>query len=106
MEDVKGFVEISSASGSITGTQLGLREFAAQLGSGKTTLDYTLPPEQVTATTVSGAVTIRLPAGDGPYQVAARSGSGEEDVQVPTDPASVHHIDVTSSSGDVRVLPR
>jgi len=106
LEDVKGSVEINSTSGSITGTRLGLQDFVARVGSGRTSLGFTSPPEQVTATTASGAVTIRLPAGGGPYRVAATSGSGEEDVQVPTDPSSSRHIDVTSSSGDVAVLPQ
>jgi hypothetical protein len=106
MEDVKGAVEINSGSGSITGTRLGLSEFVARLGSGRINVDFTLPPERVTATTSSGAVTLRLPAGDGPYRVTTHSGSGEEDVQVPTDPASSRRIDVSSSSGDVRVLPQ
>ena len=106
LEDVKGSVEINSTSGSITGTRLGLSEFVARTGSGKTSVDFALPPERVTATTGSGAVTVRLPAGDGPYRVSAHSGSGEEDVQVPTDPAASRHIDVSSSSGDVAVLPQ
>ena len=106
LEDVKGSVEIHSLSGSITGTGLGLNQFAARVGSGSTRVDFTLPPERITATTDSGAVTIRLPAGDGPYRVAAHSGSGEEDVQVPTDPGSPHHIDLSSSSGDLAVLPQ
>jgi len=106
LEDVQGSVEFNSASGSITGTRLGLREFVARTGSGSANLDFTLPPDRVTAITGSGAVRVRLPAGGGPYRVAAESASGEEDVQVPTDPASSRHIDVTSSSGDVAVLPQ
>jgi len=106
LEDIQGSVEIHSVSGSITGTRLGLGEFVARVGSGRTSVDFALPPERVTATTSSGGVTIRLPAGDGPYQVSARSGSGKEDVQVPTDPAASRHIDVSSSSGDVAVLPQ
>jgi hypothetical protein len=106
LENVKGSVEIHSLSGSITGARLGLSEFVAQVGSGRTSVDFALPPDRVSATTGSGAVTIRVPAGDGPYRVTAHSGSGEEEVQVPTDPASPHHIDVSSSSGDVAVLPQ
>ena len=106
LEDVRGSVEINSSSGSITGTRLGLTDFVARVASGGTTLDFALPPEQVTATSASGAVMVRLPVGGGPYRVLAQSGSGEEDVQVPTDPASSRHVDVTSSSGAVRVLPR
>ena len=106
LEDLTGSVEIHSLSGSITGSRLGLSEFVARMGSGGTSVDFAAPPERVTATAGSGAVTIRLPAGDGPYRVSAHSGSGEEDVQVPTDPAASRHIDVSSSSGDVAVLPQ
>jgi hypothetical protein len=106
LEDIRGSVEIHSLSGSIAGTRLGLDEFVAHLGSGHTSVDFTLPPEQVTASAGSGAVTIQLPAGDGPYRVSAHSGSGAENVQVPTDPAASRHINVSSSSGDVAVLPQ
>lgn len=106
LEDIRGSVGIHSLSGSITGTRLGVSDFVARVGSGGTSVDFTLPPERVAVTTASGAVTIRLPAGDGPYRVAAHSGSGDEDVQVPTDPAASRHIDVSSSSGDVAVLPQ
>jgi hypothetical protein len=105
MEDVKGSVEINSGSGAITGSRLGLQEFVAHVGSGSTSLDFTLPPNRVTAISGSGAVTVRLPAGEEPYRVTANSGSGDEDVQVPTDPASTRRIDVSSLSGDIAVLP-
>lgn len=106
LEDVRGSVEVHSLSGSVTGTRLGLSEFVARVGSGSTSLDFTLPPERVAVTTASGEATIRLPAGDGPYRVAAHSGSGEADVQVPTDPESPRHIELSSGSGDLAVLPQ
>jgi len=106
MEDVKGSVEIDSGSGSVTGIQLGLSDFVARVGSGRTSVDFALPPDRVAATTASGAVTIRLPASGGPYRVVANSRSGEEDVQVATDPASSRLIDVSSTSGAVHVLPQ
>jgi hypothetical protein len=87
-------------------TLVSVTSLESPTGHGPDQVDFTLPPERVTATTDSGAVTLRLPAGDGPYRVATHSGSGEEDVQVPTDPASSRRIDVSSSSGDVHVLPQ
>jgi hypothetical protein len=106
LEDVSGPVEITSGSGSVAGTRLRTREIVTRVGSGSTSLDFARPPQRVAAVAVSGAVSVRLPAADGPYRVTATSASGDEDVQVPTDPASTHRIDISSGSGDVRVLPR
>jgi hypothetical protein len=106
MEDVTGPVKITSASGSITGTRLGVPEFTARLASGRTDVDFALPPQLVTVVASSGAVTLRLPATEGAYGVEIQTASGAEEIQVPTDPASERRVTVSTSSGKVEVLPR
>jgi Putative adhesin len=106
MEDVTGPVKITSASGSITGTRLGVAEFSARLASGRTDLDFAKPPQLVNVAASSGAVTLRLPHTDGAYGVEVHTASGAEEIQVPTDPASEHRVTVSTSSGKVEVLPR
>lgn len=106
MEDVTGPVKITSASGSITGTRLGVPEFTARLASGRTDVDFALPPQLVTVAASSGAVTLRLPATEGAYGVEIQTASGAEEIQVPTDPASERRVTVSTSSGKVEVLPR
>jgi hypothetical protein len=105
LEDLTGPVEITSSSGSITGARLGVAEFTARVASGRTNLDFDIPPQRVNVAASSGAVTIRLPA-EGAYDVEANSGSGTEEIQVPTDPASERRVTVSTSSGKVEVLPR
>jgi Putative adhesin len=62
LEDLTGPVEITSSSGSITGARLGVAEFTARVASGRTNLDFDIPPQRVNVAASSGAVTIRLPA--------------------------------------------
>ena len=106
MEDVTGPVEITSASGSITGTRLGVAEFSARVASGRTNLDFALPPQLVNVAASSAAVIIQLPATDGAYGVEIITASGAEEIQVPTDPASERQVTVSTSSGKVKLLPR
>ena len=106
LEDVAGAVQITSSSGSITGTRLNSGDFAAQLASGSTDLDFAVPPQLVTVSASSGAVSVRLPASGAPYHVATESGSGEEEIQVPTDPASRHRVAVSTGSGSITVVSR
>jgi hypothetical protein len=106
LEDVQGTVQITSSSGSITGTRLNSGYFAAHLASGSTNLDFAVPPQLVTVSASSGAVNVRLPGSGAPYHVETESGSGEEEIQVPTDPASRHRVAVSTGSGSITVLPR
>jgi hypothetical protein len=79
-------------------------EFTAQVASGRTNLDFDLPPQQVAAS--SAAVTLPLPAADGAYGVEVHTRSGTQEIQVPTDPASERQVTVSTSSGRVEVRPR
>ena len=106
LEDITGPVEISSRSGSITGARLGVAEFSAQMASGRTNLDFALPPRLVNVAASSGAVALRLPATEGAYGVEVHTASGAQEIQVPTDPASERRVTVSTGSGKVQVLPR
>jgi hypothetical protein len=106
LEDIAGPVEISSRSGSITGARLGVAEFSARLASGRTNVDFALPPRLVNVAASSGAVALRLPATEGAYGVEVHTASGAQEIQVPTDPASERRVTVSTGSGKVQVLPR
>jgi hypothetical protein len=106
LADVDGPVDLRSSSGSIDATGLRSDRVAAEILSGSTQLEFSAAPAEVTVSASSGDVTLRLPADGDPYHVRARSSSGQERVDVPTDPGSPRTVTVTVSSGDVEVLPR
>ena len=106
LADVDGPVDLRSSSGSIDATGLRSDHVGAEISSGSTQLEFSAAPAEVTVSASSGDVTLRLPADGDPYHVRARSSSGQERVDVPTDPGSPRTVTVTVSSGDVEVLPR
>ena len=62
-------------------------------------------PDELAAETGSGNVLIVLP-GDTPYAVDVETGSGEEDIQVATDPDSDHRIVARTGSCDIELRER
>ena len=76
------------------------------MASGRTNLDFALPPRLVNVAASSGTVALRLPATEGAYGVEVHTASGAQEIQVPTDPASERGVTVSTGSGKVQVLPR
>jgi DUF4097 and DUF4098 domain-containing protein YvlB len=103
---VDGPVELRAGSRSVSATGPRSDRVATEVSSGSTQLEAPVAPTEVTVSASSGDVTLRLPADGDPYHVRARSSSGEERVDVPTDPGSPRTVTVTVGSGDVEVLPR
>lgn len=65
-------------------------------------IDVTLAsPQDVKADANSGSVRVVAP-GSG-YRVVTRTGSGDERISIPTDPAGPHLLDLQADSGDVEV---
>jgi putative adhesin len=106
LADVDGPIELRASSGSVSATGLRSDRVTAEISSGSTQLEFAAAPTEVTVSASSGDVTLRLPADGDPYHVRARSSSGQQRVDVPTDPGSPRTVTVTVSSGDVEVLPR
>lgn len=97
---VKGKVLASTGSGDIEGFALE-NEVVADAESGR--VDLTLSAAKpVRVDTGSGDVTVKVPGG--PYKVTGSSGSGERSINVPTDPASALVLNLTTGSGEVKVL--
>jgi len=80
------------------------RLFAARrlTASGDVELSFRQAPRSVDASTASGDVDVLVPEGEA-YRVEADSGSGEQALDVRTDPASTRIIRAQTSSGDVTV---
>ena len=95
-------VRASAGSGNVTVTDPG-GTVKAETGSGN--IDLTLAaPSSATLHTGSGNITARVPAGS--YRIAGKTGSGNRDITVATDPASTYVLTLDTGSGNVRVQPR
>lgn len=104
-----GGMRIRSVAGSLTARAgsgeidaRGIRGASANVrtGSGDVTLMLDRPAD-VQGKVGSGNLTITLP--DGSYRVNASTGSGDENIGVPNDPAGDHTLDLDSGSGDITV---
>ena len=109
-----GDVVVSGASGRLTlrtgsgDVEVeGLRRSGGTLRTGSGSIEVVAEdePDELAAETGSGNVLIVLP-GDTPYAVDVETGSGEEDIQVATDPDSDHRIVARTGSGDIELRER
>jgi DUF4097 and DUF4098 domain-containing protein YvlB len=99
---LSGPTTLKTGSGNINGEDLALRDLTADTASGDVELDYTEAPAIVDASTASGNVDISLPEGEA-YRVESDSGSGDQRIEVKTDPAATRIVRAQTSSGDVTV---
>jgi DUF4097 and DUF4098 domain-containing protein YvlB len=99
---LSGETRMHTGSGDVTAEGLGPRSVTAETSSGDVTLDFQLAPKNVVASTASGDVDIAVPRG-GFYHVEADPGSGDQQVDVKTDPDATSSIRANTSSGDVNV---
>ncbi|MGH3622249.1 MAG: DUF4097 family beta strand repeat-containing protein [Sciscionella sp.] len=99
---IRGDVTLRADSANITGTGLDGR-VSANASSGD--IELTMAGQRdVRAEVSSGNVTVRVPAGA--YRVNAHASSGDEQVDIPTDPSAAHTLELTASSGDIEVSKR
>jgi DUF4097 and DUF4098 domain-containing protein YvlB len=99
---LSGAAQLETGSGDITAQGLVTRAVTADTSSGDVNLDFALGPRDVSASTASGDVAISVPDG-GAYHVIADPGSGDQQVEVKTDPEATSTIRASTSSGDVTV---
>lgn len=94
-----GQVELHADSGSITAT--GVRG-PVDVTSSSGSVDFALTEaNNVKVKADSGSVEVEVPGG--PYRVIGDSDSGHRDIDVPTDGAAPHTLDLTTESGSVTV---
>ena len=94
--------QLHTGSGDVTAEGLAPPNVSADTSSGDVKLDFRLAPQDVVASTASGDVDITVPRG-GAYHVEADPGSGDQQVDVKTDPDATSSIRANTSSGDVNV---
>ncbi|MDA0163894.1 DUF4097 domain-containing protein [Solirubrobacter ginsenosidimutans] len=97
-----GTTKLQSGSGDISGEDLGGSVISADTSSGDVDFAFRWSPTVVEASTASGDVNIAVPSGDA-YRVDADPGSGDQQIDVKTDPSADRTITASTSSGDVTV---
>jgi len=103
LNGVTGDITAKSSSGSITGRELQSTNINATTRSGGISLDL-VTQSNVNARTSSGDVNLTVP--DDRYRINTKVSSGSTHIKVVNDPASVHHLDLYTDSGDIIVAPR
>ncbi|WP_131747438.1 hypothetical protein [Frankia sp. Cppng1_Ct_nod] len=97
-----GDLVLVTDSGTIAGRELGGHGVTARSRAGDVVLHFSSPPEQVTALSDSGSVTVVVPGG--PYAVEVESAdAGAVDVTAPADPEAKRAVTARSRSGRVHV---
>ena len=103
VRDSSGTMNLESSAGDVRAIDVAARSLVARSSAGDVRVEFTQPPQLVSADSSAGAVTITLPQGEISYRVEADSSAGSTNVSVRTDPRSTRVIRVSSSAGDVTV---
>jgi hypothetical protein len=97
-----GQAVLRTGSGDINAEGLGTRHLTADTASGDVELAFASAPEIVDASTASGDVDVSVPEKDA-YRIESDPGSGDQRVNVRTDPAATRIIRAQTASGNVTV---
>jgi hypothetical protein len=99
-----GALDVKTGVGAIEGSDLSAATARFQAGTGLDAVTYTAPPRQLSATSQTGTVTVRVPSSVS-YRVTADSQLGVVNVSVPRAASSGHVISASSITGVVTVAP-
>jgi DUF4097 and DUF4098 domain-containing protein YvlB len=97
-----GPIVLHAVNGSIDGTDLGGNGIQARSNNGDIALAVTTP-QDITAQTTNGTVTLAVPAQ--PYRVSVSKQNGSVSVGVPDDPAARYRLDLSVANGEIFVRP-
>ena len=98
-------VSVQTKSGDVRGIDLANRQLAARTSSGNITLTLATLPDAVTARASSGDISVAVPPSEDGYQVTSSTSSGDSTIKVPRNDLSARHLDLHTSSGNIRVTP-
>lgn len=102
LDQLQGKVLVNTGSGNINGTSLD-GDVTAGADSGNVELTFA-SPRTARVDSGSGNIVVRVPGAGGPYKVTAESRSGDQRIDVPTDPAAKYELKLVAGSGNVNVL--
>ncbi len=98
-----GEMTLHATSGDIEASALTATKVEAKATSGKVELTFAAAPTDVRAQGSSGDITVLVPEGVEAYKVDTDTSSGDEHMELRTDPAATRTITAKTSSGDVSV---
>jgi Putative adhesin len=101
LDGVTGVVDVETSNGGIKGRGLKGDHIRALSSNGAIELSPATP-QDITAETSNGRITVTVPPGK--YQVSAETSLGGKDISVPNDPAG-HRLDLTTDNGSITVKP-
>jgi hypothetical protein len=99
--DMAGPLQLSTDNGRVEATQLRSDTVTADSDNGRVQLEFAAAPTTVVATSNNGRVEVVVPADGTAYRVDARTDSGSETIDVPTDPTSPRTITLRTDNGSV-----
>jgi hypothetical protein len=99
---VDGKVSAKTSSGEIRGSELRGAPTIVRTGSGDVTLDVATA-QDVSATTGSGEIRLKVPSGS--YKLTVSTSSGEERLHVPSDSAGKYTLELHTGSGNITIDP-
>lgn len=98
---IAGAIDVTDSAGHVEGRALRAPTVHVQASAGAVNLTFATPPDDVTAHSNAGEVTVAVP--DGTYSVDASTKAGARTVNITNDPAATRHLKVSSNAGAVSV---
>jgi hypothetical protein len=98
---IAGAVDVTASAGHVEGDDLRAPSVRVQASAGAVNLTFAAPPDDVTAHSNAGEVTVAVPSGN--YAVDASTNAGARTVNVPNDPSATRRVKVSSNAGAVTV---
>lgn len=103
LSGIAGTVFAKANAGDVDARDLTSKSVVAESSSGDVRLAFQQAPDQVSATTAAGDITVGVPGGTG-YAVNAQSSTDRPTITVPNDPKSPHRIKAKTSSGSIDIV--
>ncbi|WP_406507475.1 DUF4097 family beta strand repeat-containing protein [Streptomyces sp. NBC_00212] len=100
VHDATGPVDIRTTNGSIDANGLKGTATTARASNGSISLTPATV-QNVSAQTTNGSITLTAPSAQ--YQVAAQTQSGHKKLGIPDTASAAHHLNLTTSNGDISV---
>ncbi|MEU6999847.1 DUF4097 family beta strand repeat-containing protein [Nonomuraea sp. NPDC046570] len=102
LTDLSGELVATSDSGAIEASGLTGKQVVTETDSSDMTLAFAGQPDKVRTATESGKTVIHVP--QGPYNIVAKTDSGNKDITAAGDSSAQRSIELSSDSGDMEVM--
>lgn len=97
-----GPLTVDTSDGSVDMAQLRSKQVAVNCRRGSITLLFADAPDQVTASSSDGSLTVQVPR-SAPYALDAVATQGSTDLEISNDPSSSRHLHLRTRNGSITV---